>query len=325
MVGPGNVMSKTCYERLAGPLLRTSALTSTPVDMGSLISIPSAPGPAIKGADLETLVVTPLPLSSEQEERLRPYFKNIISYTGKEIPEDGFQQADAIFGFLPPVIERRDQAPRLKLVQLASAGADRVLESPFWKDVRKAGEEVILTTASGMSRVSLLLPIIFVEGTGYSRRACRAHTASSYAPLIVGSCADFGLLQWFIATTLSLYHKLHEQIIITQVGVFILADDVTLYLSTDRTTMAFRPGVWCADVRPGTAGENRWDPRLWSCRFLLFIAVYPAMLFFCSEYSAKMGCAPFRSVVKLRALRRPSAQIYLPQIAMASVNHRKVT
>ncbi|EIN04029.1 hypothetical protein PUNSTDRAFT_108873 [Punctularia strigosozonata HHB-11173 SS5] len=143
--------------------------------MGALISSQAGAKPA-----LDTLLATSL-LTPDHRERLRPYFREIVYLPGigKELPDDVLRRVDVVYGLLPPSVDRPELVPRLKLVQLTSAGADRALENPLWKSIGKEGGEVVLTTAAGVH---------------------------------VGP-----IPQWFIATTLSLYHKLHEQILITHV------------------------------------------------------------------------------------------------------------
>ncbi|EIN04048.1 hypothetical protein PUNSTDRAFT_77284 [Punctularia strigosozonata HHB-11173 SS5] len=81
---------------------------------------------------------------------------------------------------MPANLQRRAQAPRLKFVQLHSAGADADLGRPIWDEVQQGGgePEVVMATAAGVH---------------------------------IGC-----IPQYFIMTTLALYHKLQEQIIPTQ-------------------------------------------------------------------------------------------------------------
>jgi hypothetical protein len=88
-------------------------------------------------------------LSDVQRERLSQYFEHIDCYLNpNDITPEAWSEADAIFG-LGYRIQSFDQVPRLRFVQLSSAGADTLLQSPIWKEDERASQ-VQMATAAGV-------------------------------------------------------------------------------------------------------------------------------------------------------------------------------
>ena len=128
--------------------------------------------------------------------RLGPYFET-ITFAKEAIPsDDELKAADVVYG-LPngSWFKSASQVPRLKLIQLVSAGSERVVNSPLWKDEK--AKDIKLTSASGVH-------------TGPIPQVRATDVAVSGDRLIV-------FLQYFIATTLMLFHRLQQQILIGQV------------------------------------------------------------------------------------------------------------
>ncbi|THG98136.1 hypothetical protein EW026_g3993 [Hermanssonia centrifuga] len=127
---------------------------------------------------LSTVLVCGIPLTPEHRARLEPFFSTIYHYGDyNEAPKDAeLADADVIYGFPPASLASTSQVPKLQFIQLASAGSERVLGSPLWKE--EESKNIKLATAAGV------------------------HTGP--------------IPQYFIGTTLALYHKFQEQILISQ-------------------------------------------------------------------------------------------------------------
>ncbi|KAF7795289.1 hypothetical protein EIP86_006443 [Pleurotus ostreatoroseus] len=146
--------------------------------MGPLLSTPAAKPPS-----LSTLLVTSIPLSPAHLARLRTLFATVHHHPARDTPppREHLAAADVLYGFPPAALERRAQAPRLRLVQLASAGAERVVASPIWREEgggEGEGGRIALATAAGV------------------------HTGV--------------IPQYFICTVLALYSRLQEQLLVSQ-------------------------------------------------------------------------------------------------------------
>lgn len=88
-------------------------------------------------------------LPDVQKERLSWYFEHIDFYLNpNDITPEVWRESDAVFGF-GYRIQSFDQVPRLRFVQLASAGADILLQSPIWKEDERANQ-VQMATAAGV-------------------------------------------------------------------------------------------------------------------------------------------------------------------------------
>jgi hypothetical protein len=96
---------------------------------------------------------TLLACSVPMDAKLRAAFANIFptvittAFMQEPSPED-IARADVIYGFLPKTLQSTKQAPKLKLVQLMSAGSDLALHSAMWKE--KEAEAIGLATSSGV-------------------------------------------------------------------------------------------------------------------------------------------------------------------------------
>jgi phosphoglycerate dehydrogenase-like enzyme len=82
-------------------------------------------------------------------QRLAPYFET-ITFAQQATPSDTeLAEAEVIYG-LPRgnALKSVSQVPKLKLIQLASAGGDRIVDSALWEDEK--AREIKLTSASGV-------------------------------------------------------------------------------------------------------------------------------------------------------------------------------
>ncbi|KIY48409.1 hypothetical protein FISHEDRAFT_43344 [Fistulina hepatica ATCC 64428] len=145
--------------------------------MGNFISGASGRTQILSGA----LIVARDSLSPLDRQFLESLgFSRVIHYarTKEGIPHADLAEASVIWGSLyPSDIRSLAQAPRLRLIQLTNAGAERALQCPIWKE--EASKDLWLANASGVHAV--VIP------------------------------------QYFIATTLILFHKLQTQMLISQV------------------------------------------------------------------------------------------------------------
>ncbi|EKM51281.1 uncharacterized protein PHACADRAFT_177935 [Phanerochaete carnosa HHB-10118-sp] len=124
------------------------------------------------------LVVNGL-LDTPHRARIAPYFIDITLVPLGKAPNDAqLGEAEVVYGLpLGEWFTSAAQVPKLRLIQLISAGSDRVVRSPLWKD--EESKHIQVATGSGV------------------------HTGP--------------IPQHFIMTTLALFHKLQEQILISQV------------------------------------------------------------------------------------------------------------
>jgi hypothetical protein len=105
----------------------------------------SAPAPARK---LSHLLLIGVPLPPAQRAALAEHFATIEHYPERGgIPPDAYPRADAVFGF--PQISEFADAPRLRLVHTASAGADFLLKNPIWKK-EGAKRGILMATCAGV-------------------------------------------------------------------------------------------------------------------------------------------------------------------------------
>jgi phosphoglycerate dehydrogenase-like enzyme len=131
----------------------------------------------LNGAPLNTLLVTGVPLSAVHRTKLEEHFKTVLHWPrGSKEIVADDLTRADVIFGFMPEIKRRDDVPNLKFVQLASAGAELALDNPLWKD--ETSKDIQLCNASGV------------------------HT--------------FAIPQYFIATTLALFHQLQPQILISQ-------------------------------------------------------------------------------------------------------------
>ena len=135
---------------------------------GSVISSSSS---AAK-PQFSSLLIVRWPNSSDTRDvelhrtRLAPYFKT-VTFVQPSGPTDAeLAEAEVIYG-LPQgsSLKSLSQVPKLRLIQLASAGSDRVLKSPIWEDEKSSRIQV--TTASGVHTG----PIPQVDPLRFERRA----------------------------------------------------------------------------------------------------------------------------------------------------------
>lgn len=140
---------------------------------GSALSTPARP-------PFGHLLVTGWALEPAQRARLAPYFSEITHLPQRNDAPSEAQLADAevIYG-LPSGkwFTSAAAVPKLRLIQLGSAGSDYIVRSPLWDD--KDSARIQVASAAGV------------------------HTGP--------------IPQYFIATTLMLFHRLQEQILLGQV------------------------------------------------------------------------------------------------------------
>jgi phosphoglycerate dehydrogenase-like enzyme len=145
------------------------------------------------------LVVGRIPFPDTHRQRVEKFFTHIHYYPDmtKADPKV-LQQADVLYGFGAWNVHSFEQIPRVRFIQLASAGADEALKDPMWKD-EEDRQSVIMSTAAGVH----MGPIPQVCKKPINLCFFRAYSKHIY------------LLQYFIMVTLSLFHHLQEQILIS--------------------------------------------------------------------------------------------------------------
>ena len=127
--------------------------------------------------------ITP-PLSLENIERLTPYFDEVYSYPDNQVPKEVIKKTNVYYCIkrgLPEGVKSFDEFENIKLIQLSCAGASDLIENPAFAELANGDvkKDIVVSNASGL-HVNCVCP---------------------YA----------------VATTLTLYHRLHEQIINAQV------------------------------------------------------------------------------------------------------------
>ena len=102
--------------------------------------------------ELTSILVLAQPLADEHRARLKAAgFTNIVNIPDRTTQPTPEQLADAhiLYGFVQQAkLETVDQVPKLRFIQLKSAGAESIVDLPFWKDDRAAS--IGLTTAAGV-------------------------------------------------------------------------------------------------------------------------------------------------------------------------------
>ncbi|KAI0686878.1 D-isomer specific 2-hydroxyacid dehydrogenase [Cytidiella melzeri] len=128
---------------------------------------------------LSNLLIIGVPFSEAARERLSAHFTTItyIGSTDTPVTDEQYAKADVIYGYPINTIQSASHVPRLKFIQLTSAGSELVLASPLLKD--PDSKHLTICSASGV------------------------HTTA--------------IPQHFIATTLALFHHLQEQIVTSYV------------------------------------------------------------------------------------------------------------
>ncbi|KAK8849834.1 hypothetical protein IAR55_005170 [Kwoniella newhampshirensis] len=107
-----------------------------------------------------------VPLSSESQEKLKSTFSSFIykpASSEEDFTSDELSSIELFFtGNTGPPIKSLNQVPKLKHVQLASAGADKAIQNPAMQDyvklVKEGGgekRELTLSTASGTHVLSI--------------------------------------------------------------------------------------------------------------------------------------------------------------------------
>ncbi|EPS93803.1 hypothetical protein FOMPIDRAFT_1020394 [Fomitopsis schrenkii] len=128
----------------------------------------------------EHILVLSVPFPDAHRALLEKHAKSITyipnpSEAGSVLDEE-YRKADVVYGF-PTGLERWEQAPHLRFVQLVSAGVDGIVRQRMWHE--KEAARVVIATAAGVH----MTPIS----------------------------------QHFIMTTLAMFHRLQEQILLSQV------------------------------------------------------------------------------------------------------------
>lgn len=99
------------------------------------------------------LALLPWEPSDESLQRIRDAYPGIavaahrVDWGSREVPDQitAEQLADVTILLTGPVVPDKEAVPKMKLVQLASAGANHVLERPLFKDT-----DVKFCTANGV-------------------------------------------------------------------------------------------------------------------------------------------------------------------------------
>lgn len=132
--------------------------------------------------EFSNLVVHGISLNQAQRTRLEPYFAQIAHVPNHKdpVPDADLAAADVVYGFPIDNIKSAAQVPRLQFIQLASAGAEFLLAGPLWKDEDAKRIEIACTAGAH------IIPIP----------------------------------QHFIMTTLALFHRLQEQMLISYVRMY---------------------------------------------------------------------------------------------------------
>ena len=104
---------------------------------------------------LSNLLVIGVPLSAKAHERLSEHFSTITHIPNNSAPvsEQLYAEADVIYGFPVNKIPAVAQVPKLKFVQLTSAGSELILASHFAKDPES--KRVPILSASGVHTTAI--------------------------------------------------------------------------------------------------------------------------------------------------------------------------
>ena len=105
---------------------------------------------------LENLLVLThrIPLSDKTRERLRTRFSTVTYIDEGEPTDEQWASADVIYvGHSANKIPSAARIPRVKFVQLPSAGAEHILGSPFGKD--SVSKHIAIISASGVHSTSI--------------------------------------------------------------------------------------------------------------------------------------------------------------------------
>jgi hypothetical protein len=96
------------------------------------------------------LVVGRIPFPDTHRQRVEKFFTHIHYYPDMTKADlKVLQQADVLYGFGAWNVHSFEQIPRVRFIQLASAGADDALKDPMWKD-EEGRQSVIMSTAAGV-------------------------------------------------------------------------------------------------------------------------------------------------------------------------------
>jgi phosphoglycerate dehydrogenase-like enzyme len=110
---------------------------------------------------LDTLLVL-WHLSEDDVERLRKVFKTVIHHPNfmEPVPEDILQTVEVALMFMPfkGLTSIAAQMPKLKWIQLISAGPDRFLSTPPLQDIPK---DLVISTAAGV-HVGVIPPYVIM-------------------------------------------------------------------------------------------------------------------------------------------------------------------
>ena len=104
---------------------------------------------------LSNLLVIGVPLSAKARERLSEHFSTITHIPSNSAPvsDELYAEADVIYGFPVNKIPAVAQVPKLKFVQLTSAGSELILASPFAKDPES--KRIPILSASGVHTTAI--------------------------------------------------------------------------------------------------------------------------------------------------------------------------
>jgi phosphoglycerate dehydrogenase-like enzyme len=101
------------------------------------------------------------PLTDDVLARLRKTFRTVIYQPdGEPLPDETLQTVEVALMMMPPkgLLDSFSQTPKLKWIQVASAGTDRIRLTPFMKS---APSDMAVTTASG-AHVGVIPPWVIM-------------------------------------------------------------------------------------------------------------------------------------------------------------------
>ena len=104
---------------------------------------------------LSHLLVIGVPLSAKARGRLSEHFSTITHIPSNSAPvsDELYAEADVIYGFPVNKIPLAAHVPKLKFVQLTSAGSELILASPFAKDPES--KRIPILSASGVHTTAI--------------------------------------------------------------------------------------------------------------------------------------------------------------------------